>query len=225
MEGVLVPRVHRGLSTERILTMEWVEGRHIGAYMKTNPSQEERDRYGSLIVRSQMRMCYSGEALYADVHPGNFVFMPDGHLGLIDFGCVHRYTPEDIDYLTQAERAAFVSRDAIAEAVIRGADLTERQRSEMERIDLMIAWYNWVCEPVVSKEPFNFADESYFRCGMEFWRELLRRRYVRSLPVNTWITKSVVGLRALLFRLGARVPYGQIMREETSVELPPSAAA
>ncbi len=55
---------------------------------------------------------------------------------------------------------------------------------------------------------------------MAIWRELMVRRYVRALPVNTWITKSFVGLRAMLYRLGAKVPLGRIIREETSVPLP-----
>jgi predicted unusual protein kinase regulating ubiquinone biosynthesis (AarF/ABC1/UbiB family) len=225
LTGVVVPRVHERFTTQRVLTMDWVEGRHLGDYLASGPVQAERDRYGSLIVRSGMRMCYSAHMLYSDLHPGNFVFMPDGRLGLIDFGCVRRYTPEEVDYLTEAERAAFVSREAIREAVIRGADLTPRQRNEKDRIDLMIAWYDWICEPLLTPEPFDFSQESYFRRGMDLWRALLRRRYVRTLPVNTWLTKSFVGLRAMLYRLGARVPLGRIMREESSVPLPHEPAA
>jgi predicted unusual protein kinase regulating ubiquinone biosynthesis (AarF/ABC1/UbiB family) len=204
--------------------MDWLDGRHLKAYVASGPAQQERDRFGSLIVRAGMRLCYRAHMLSSDLHPGNFLFMPDGRLGLIDFGCVRRYTPDEVDYLTEAERAAFISRDAVREAVIRGADLTARQRREKDRIELMVAWYDWVCEPVVTMEPFDFASEAYFRRGMALWRELMVRRYVRTLPVNTWITKSFVGLRALLFHLGARVPLGRIMREETSVALPTTAA-
>ncbi len=221
LDGVFVPRVHDGLSTSRVLTMDWVPGRHLPEFAAGSPSDESRDRYGALIVRSLMRLCYRAHMLYSDLHPGNFLFMPDGRLGLIDFGCVRRYTAEEVEYLTEAERASFISRDAVRQAVIRGADLTVRQQAETERIDLMMAWYDWVCEPVVTMEPFDFSQESYFRRGMDLWRELLRKRYVRTLPVNTWITKSFVGLRAMLYRLGARVPLGRIIREETSVPLPP----
>ena len=63
-----------------------------------------------------------------------------------------------------------------------------------------------------------------FRRGMDLWRQILQKRYVRSLPVNVWITKSFVGLRAMLFKLGARVPLGKIMREESTVTLPPGIA-
>jgi predicted unusual protein kinase regulating ubiquinone biosynthesis (AarF/ABC1/UbiB family) len=221
LDEVIVPKVYDELSTQRILTMEWLEGVHLKDYIARAPSQADRDRFGSLMIRSLMRLCYSAHMLYSDLHPGNFVFMRDGRLGLIDFGCVRRYTPEDIDYLTEAEQAGFVSREAVRSAVIRGADLTDKQRTETERMDLMMAWYDWVCEPTLTDSPFDFSQESYFRRGMDLWRQLLRKRYVRTLPVNIWITKSFVGARAMLYRLGASVPLGKIMREETSVELPP----
>jgi predicted unusual protein kinase regulating ubiquinone biosynthesis (AarF/ABC1/UbiB family) len=225
LHEVVVPRVHDQFTTARVLTMDWIDGLHLGPYLERAPAQDERDHYGSLMVRACMRMCYSAHLLYADLHPGNFLFMPDGRLGLIDFGCVRRYTPEDVEYLTEAERAGFVSRDAVRQAVIRGADLTPRQQQEQERIDLMVAWYHWVCEPVMTTETFDFGQVSYFRRGMELWRQLLRRRYIRTLPVNTWLTKSFLGMRAMLYGLGARVPFGRIMREETSVDLPGDAAA
>lgn len=217
IRDVVVPEVHDALSTPRVLTMDWIDGVHLSAYVARKPTQAERDHYGELIVRSGMRLCYGSHMLYADVHPGNYLFMPDGRLGLIDFGCVRRYSKEDVDYLTQAEAAAFISRDAIRAAVIRGSNLPPSRLDEHDRIDLMMKWYDWVCEPVVSTERFDFSDPAYFHRGMDLWRELMRKRYTRTVPVNTWITKSFVGLRALLFHLGSRVPLGTILREETSV--------
>ena len=215
-----MPAVHAARSTARVLTMDWVPGAHLEEYLAGHPSQAERDRHGATIARSFMRLCYRSHLLYADLHPGNYLFLGDGRLGLIDFGCVRRYTPEEVAYLTTAERAGFLGPEAIREAVIEGADLTDRQRREPERIKAMVAWYEWMCLPTMTTEPFDFGDPAYLRQGMSLWRDLLRRRYVRSLPVNTWIAKSFIGLRAMLHRLGAQVPLGQILREETSVELP-----
>ena len=33
-------------------------------------------------------MFYAGRLLYVDLHPGNFLFMEDGRLGVIDCGCM-----------------------------------------------------------------------------------------------------------------------------------------
>ena len=82
---------------------------------------------------------------------------------------------------------------------------------------------NWIMDATHSGDAMGIppSNQDVRVRGMELWRQLLSRRYVRTLPVNVWITKSFVGLRAMLFKLGARVPLGRIMREETSVQLPP----
>jgi predicted unusual protein kinase regulating ubiquinone biosynthesis (AarF/ABC1/UbiB family) len=220
LDGVQVPAVHEKFSTPRVLTMDWVEGRHVGAFMAGGPSRAESDRLGELMSRAFMRLCYRAHLLYCDLHPGNYLFMPDGRLGLIDFGCARRYTPAEVEYLTRAERAGFESSQAVRDALTQGADLTERQRQDRERMDLMEAWYDWMCEPTRTTEAFDFSNEEYLRRGMEIWRQLLRRRFVRSIPVNAWIAKSFIGLRAMLLKLRARVALGRVLREETSVALP-----
>lgn len=224
MPEVFVPRVHDLFSTPRVLTMDWVPGLHLGHYLATNPTQAERDRFGALITRSGMRMCYRAHMLYCDLHAGNYLFMPDGRLGLIDFGCVRRYTPEDVAYLTEAEAAPFGSREAVRTALIKGADLTPAQQADPERMRVLEALFDWICEPVVHNGVFDFSDPTYIRRGMDLWAESMRRRYTRVTPLNMWINKSFMGLRALLHKLGARVPLGPILREETSTPLPPPVA-
>jgi len=217
LDGVVVPQVHAALSSRCVLTMDWVEGKHLDAFLADAPAQSRRDAFGILMCRAFMRLAYRSHMLYSDPQPGNYLFMPDGTLGLIDFGCVRRYTPEDVSYLTETEQAAFISRDAVAASICRGGDLTEKQRRDPQRLELLTAWYDWMMEPVMTDAVFDFSDGTYFRRGMDLWREILRRRYVRTLPVNTWITRSFVGLRAMLTHMGARVPLGKLMREETTV--------
>jgi aarF domain-containing kinase len=214
---VFVPRVHDGFSTGRILTMDWVDGVHVQEYARTGPSQSERDRYGELMIRAFMRLCYRSHMLYSDVHQGNFLFMPDGRLGLIDFGCIRHYSPEEVDYLTDAEAADFESPEAVRRILIRAADMTHRQQQDKARLETLGRWYDWMCEPTRTTEVFDFSSPEYLERGMAIWRECCVKRYVRNLPVNLWIAKSFIGVRAMLLRLGARAAMGKILREETSV--------
>lgn len=68
---------------------EWIEGRPLSDVIASG-TQAERDRAGLLFVR----MMFSGPArvgmLHADPHPGNFRLLPDGRLGVLDFGAVNR---------------------------------------------------------------------------------------------------------------------------------------
>src|SRR5271165_10733 len=64
-DPILVPRVHDELSTRRVLTMEYLDGVHIHAFLAGNPSQDLRDHFGTLIVQAGCRLHYAGRLLYA----------------------------------------------------------------------------------------------------------------------------------------------------------------
>lgn len=214
---IAVPQVHPTHSNARILTMDWMEGVHLPQLLAEKPDQATRDRWGELLARAIFRLGYRGRLLHADVHPGNFLFMPDGRLGLVDLGCMRRYTQEEYDYMCDAERAATAPPEVVRELIVRGSDLTASQRADPERMRLLTAWFEWMCEPSMSDRPFDFCDRSYVERGMAIWREILLRRYIRTLPVNNWVGKGFIGVRAMLTALGARVAFGKIMREETVV--------
>jgi predicted unusual protein kinase regulating ubiquinone biosynthesis (AarF/ABC1/UbiB family) len=75
--------------TGHVLVSEWMDGTPLSKII-SDGTQEERDRMGLLFVR----FLFSGPAragmLHADPHPGNFRMLPDGRLGVLDFGAVDR---------------------------------------------------------------------------------------------------------------------------------------
>lgn len=87
---VTVPRVHRELTTDRVLTMSFVEGESLGDWLKRKPSQALRDLMGARLAEAYETQLQHLRAIHADQHPGNYLFQPDGRFGLVDFGCVKR---------------------------------------------------------------------------------------------------------------------------------------
>ncbi len=94
---VYVPIVHDSLSTTHILTMEYVEGRKLSS-LRENPLPEAEAReISSAIAISILTQVFEHGFYHADPHPGNFILMKDGRVGLIDFGNVGKCTTEMID--------------------------------------------------------------------------------------------------------------------------------
>jgi predicted unusual protein kinase regulating ubiquinone biosynthesis (AarF/ABC1/UbiB family) len=85
---IVVPEVVH--NTGQVLVSTWLESEHSLAEIITNGTPEERNRYGE----SYVRFLFAGPArtgmLHADPHPGNFRIMPDGRLGVVDYGAVAR---------------------------------------------------------------------------------------------------------------------------------------
>jgi len=84
---ILVPAVVHG--TDEVLVSEWIEGIPL-AQIIASGTRDERNRAGETYAR----FLFSGPAragmLHADPHPGNYRLLPDGRLGVLDFGAVNR---------------------------------------------------------------------------------------------------------------------------------------
>ncbi len=87
---VTIPFVHEGWSTSKVLTMERLQGRPLSVFSSTAP-EAARQRAGHTLGRTFLKMEYLWRAIHADPHPGNYLFTPDGKVGILDFGCVRRY--------------------------------------------------------------------------------------------------------------------------------------
>jgi len=218
-DNIVVPKVYPEFSSKRVLTMDFIEGVHMDDYIATNPSVEEKDRYGLLICNSTFRLAYKCMMLHSDPHPGNYLFMPDGRLGFIDFGCCRNYTQEEKKYVAMSEEAVQGNQENLVEMIRQAGDLTPGQQADEKRIALYKKWCYWVWEPLAKDELFDFGDRDYFKRGMEIYGELMRRRYIRSRPTNTWLAKCFFGIRALLARLEARVNFREAWKRETWVEV------
>jgi predicted unusual protein kinase regulating ubiquinone biosynthesis (AarF/ABC1/UbiB family) len=84
-EEIRVPAVITG--SERVLVTEWMEGVPLSRIITTG-TQEQRDRVSVLLARFLFSGPVLAGLLHADPHPGNFRLLPDGRLGVIDFGAV-----------------------------------------------------------------------------------------------------------------------------------------
>jgi predicted unusual protein kinase regulating ubiquinone biosynthesis (AarF/ABC1/UbiB family) len=80
---VVVPRVVR--ATSRVLVMTWLDGRSLAEVARTDP-EPERARVAALYQRFLVSGPERAGLLHTDPHPGNFLVLPDGRLGVLDFG-------------------------------------------------------------------------------------------------------------------------------------------
>ncbi len=97
LENIVFPEYFPELSSKRIITMSWIEGKHLKEFMATGPSQELRNKIGQALWDFYNFQEHELRAVHADPHPGNFMITPEGKLGIIDFGCI-KEMPEDFYY-------------------------------------------------------------------------------------------------------------------------------
>jgi len=89
-DDVKIPKVYMDLTTERVLTLEALEGIPLS---QENALQQEGVDAKSLIrmgLRAYMKMVFADGLFHGDLHAGNFFVLPNNKIGLIDFGVVGR---------------------------------------------------------------------------------------------------------------------------------------
>jgi predicted unusual protein kinase regulating ubiquinone biosynthesis (AarF/ABC1/UbiB family) len=84
---IAVPRVVA--SAPKVIVSEWMEGRPLSSVIASG-TQDERDHAGTLLALLHLSAPARAGLLHADPHPGNFRILPDGRLGVVDFGAVAR---------------------------------------------------------------------------------------------------------------------------------------
>ncbi len=84
--AIRVPRVFTELSTDRVLTSEYIEGKRWADALEA--PQELRLRWAEVIYRFSLGSLDRFAIFNADPHPGNYLFHDDGTVTFLDFGCV-----------------------------------------------------------------------------------------------------------------------------------------
>ena len=107
---VRIPGLVPELSSERVLTTEWVDGLSFDEFQRS-ASHDTKQRAGEVIWRfSQLAVNQFG-AFNGDPHPGNYKFHHDGSVTFLDFGLVKRWGTPEWDSLRPSLDAIIVHRD------------------------------------------------------------------------------------------------------------------
>lgn len=81
---IVVPDVVSGLSREKVMVSEFVEG--VGFDTVKEADQRTRDRVGEIVFRFYFGCMYRHRQFSGDPHPGNFLLLGDGRVAFLDFG-------------------------------------------------------------------------------------------------------------------------------------------
>ena len=216
-DGIVVPRLFESYSTKRVLTTEYLPGMLLDQFLATKPNQETRDQFGSKLNTAWFRMYYSGIS-HMDPHSGNYIFMEDGRLGILDFGCVQRYDAQEIELMKSFFRRLIDGDSSALADFLRVAGVDAKNSRNADAIEQVEAFILWTNEPLRQTGPFDFGNPDRLRKGIEILGNICRKRYAKSDPKYLYTTRSSLGMTAMLLRLRARVDSRFIHDREAGKE-------
>ncbi|WIM95809.1 AarF/ABC1/UbiB kinase family protein [Actinoplanes oblitus] len=210
-EDIFVPRVVA--SAPRVLVTEWVEGTPLASVI-AGGSVAERDEAGRLMALLHFSAPAMAGLLHADPHPGNFRILPDGRLGVIDFGAVARLPeghPEPIGRLVR------LALEGDAQAVADGLrDEGFIKRDEQIDAEAVLAFLRPMIEPV-AVERFRFTRSwlrgEAARLGNPRSPAYQLGRKLNLPPSYLLIHRVTLGSIGVLCQLEAEAAYREILEE------------
>src|SRR5438067_682951 len=160
---VRVPRVYWQYTRARVLTLEWLQGRHVADVDAMPLTIDERRDLAYLIAETWMTMIFRHGFFHGDPHPANILVLEEaGVIGLVDFGAVGKLTDDDMSKLTRL----FI--DAAAENVDilpkRLSDLGvryPREREEEFLAELRELYYRYYGASLAEIDPLQIIREAF----------------------------------------------------------------
>lgn len=186
---VKIPEIYLGLSTRRVLTMEFIDGTRFHDVRPLLMLPGERRRVAAMGAEAIFKMAFDDGFFHGDPHPGNLILTPEGNLALLDFGMVGFMSRGDVEALSRLFIAT-IRRDA--DACLRGLEgLGVRYATEV-RGDLVQELREFL-------QKYSGLTVGEFSLGQALSELIsLARRYRVSMPpVFPLLTKALVTAEAL----------------------------
>jgi predicted unusual protein kinase regulating ubiquinone biosynthesis (AarF/ABC1/UbiB family) len=222
---IVVPRVYDSHSGLRVITYEWLEGTPLDAAL-ADPARSER--IVRQLVHALWHQFFHGGLLHADPHPGNFTVLPDGRLGLLDYGCVKIFDEAFMRAFVQMMHARLHGdADRLREAFVL-LELMDDPESE-EELEDMTKIADYFSIGMREDEEFDFGAFDYVAAGRELVLHFLARK--RPPPAARhliFLSRVLLGYYEYFSRAGAKLnfhrelmPYVERGFTGRTIEIPP----
>ncbi len=99
---ILIPYIYTDLLSEKVIVMERLEGIRIDDIKGIDSLGIDRSELAKKGVDAYFKMIFEDGFFHADPHPGNIFVMPDGRIGLLDYGIIGWLTPDMMENIAGA---------------------------------------------------------------------------------------------------------------------------
>ncbi len=214
------PRYYEEISSERIITMDWMNGIHLSDFTSSDFDPELAQDLGQTLWDFYMFQMHGLKKVQADPHPGNFLVSEEGDLVAIDFGCV-KEVPEEFytPYFELAKRENLEDEE-LFEKTLSDLEILTDSDSPRERDFFKVLFKEMLglFTTPFHKEEFDFGDPVFWSEIASLSERFARDEHIRKMNGNRgskhflYINRTFFGLYHLLHDLRANVKVNQYQK-------------
>ena len=206
------PDYYEELSSDRIITMDWMQGEHLSEFVAHNTSQALSNKLGQALWDFYMFQLHELRKVHADPHPGNFLVSEEGKLIALDFGCM-KEVPEEFyrPYFELAKKKNINNPEVFKEKLYALEIL--RTDDSLEELEFFSAMFHEMLSLFTKPfhvDTFDFSDADFFGKITELGAKYSKSSELRKMNGNRgskhfiYINRTFFGLYNLMFDLKAK---------------------
>ena len=212
--GVHVPNVVDALSTKRLLTMHWLDGRPILDFLAEKPDQDARNQVALNMFRAWYVPLYGTGIIHGDPHMGNYSLRDDLSINLLDFGCVRIFSARFVSGVIDLYHAVRDGDEALAVEAYTKWGFTDLNS---DLVHVLNMWARFIMGPLLIDGAGSLADTNSgaegARVAKNVHEELKKVGGVKLPPEFVFMDRAAVGLGSVFLHLDAQVNWSQVFQD------------
>ena len=206
-DRVRVPDAIRDLSTTRLLTMTWLDGKPLMDFR--DAPLEVRNEIALSMFRAWYVPFYYYGVIHGDPHPGNYTVREDERsINLLDFGCIRVFPPEFVRGVIDLYRAL---RDDDTDLAVHAYETWGFENISRELLDVLNVWARFLYRPLMEDRVQKIQESDSSRFGAQIagkvQKELARLGGVQPPREFVLVDRAAIGLGSVFMHLRATVNW------------------
>jgi len=205
-QGVDVPVPVDDLSTDRLLSMNWLTGAPLLSYVDSHA--EARNAVAKNMFRAWYVPLYNYGVIHGDPHLGNYTVREDHVINLLDFGCVRVFRPDFVRAVIDLYHAI---RDDDEDLAVHAYETWGFADLDRTVIDILSQWARFLYAPLLQDKVTSIQEEGGVAYGAgvaaKVHREL--REVGGVMPPREFVLmdRAAIGLGSVFTHLKAEINW------------------
>lgn len=212
-KGVFIPEPLLELSTDRLLTMTWLEGARL-VQVADERSLKDRNQVAINMFRAWYTPFYSYGIIHGDPHMGNYTVRKDNSINLLDFGCVRVFKPDLVKGVITLYTALRDGREEMAVEAYKEWGFVNPSKKLVETLNI---WAKFVYAPLLEDKTRPIDETNTGSYGRETANKVhaeLRKLGGVTVPREfVFMDRAAIGLGSVFLRLNAEINWYRMFHE------------
>jgi predicted unusual protein kinase regulating ubiquinone biosynthesis (AarF/ABC1/UbiB family) len=211
-EEILVPKVFEKFSTERLLTMNFLEGKKLLEYK--NRSKEDRKKLAINMFNAWYFPFYKYGIIHGDPHLGNYSANENLQINLLDFGCIRVFKPTFVNGVINLYHAIMHDDEDLAVSAYESWGF---ENINKELINILNIWAKFLYSPLLENKVRKMQETNSTAYGAEaankVHRELKKIGGVKPPKEFVFMDRAAIGLGSVFLHLNAELNWYKIFNQ------------